>query len=152
MDKKIYDIIREMVLLGVKPAKVVAQEVGKTYSTFMRELNAEDKGAKLGIEMLLPIMEACDSILPLRYMASRMHCRVVSLRDVIPDKPSLLEELLDTYPAVAEYHRAIMDDEPAEIVAELREQVIRQVQEDFVAFIHYRKKSVSGETAEAAGE
>ena len=63
-----------------------------------------------------------------------MGCRVVSLQDVRPDKPSLHEELLDSYDAMANYHRAIREKEPLETVAELRERVIRQVQEDFVAY------------------
>lgn len=135
MTKTVYDVIRDMVLTAPKPAKALAEELGKPYSTFMREINAGDSGAKLGVEMLVPLMQACESIMPLRYLASRMHCRVVSMREVVPDKPSLLEELLDTYPILSEYHRAIMAQYPIEEVAELRETVIRQVQEDFVAYV-----------------
>jgi hypothetical protein len=36
--------------------------------------------------------------------------------------------------ALAQYHRAIRDRVPLENVAELREQVLRQVQEDFVGY------------------
>lgn len=134
MTKTVYDVIRDMVLTAPKPAKALAEELGKPYSTFMREINADDSGAKLGVEMLVPLMLACDSIMPLRYLASRMHCRVVSMRGVVPDKPSLLEELLDTYPALSEYHRAIMGKASLEDVAKLKEEVIRQVQEDYVAY------------------
>ena len=134
MSKTLQDVIREMALTSGKPAKVLAKEVGKPSSTLMRELSSEDKGAKLGVEMLLPLMRACGSIMPLRFLASRMDSRVASLRDVTPDKSTLHEELLDSYDALAQYHRAIMDNEPLENVAELREMLIRQVQEDFVAY------------------
>lgn len=134
MPTTILDILSEMVRASGKPAKALARELGKPYTTFMRELSASDRGAKFGVELLLPLMQACGSILPLRYLASRMECRVVSLREVTPDKDTLHEELLDSYAALAHYHRAILKKEPPERVAELREQVIRQVQEDFVAY------------------
>jgi hypothetical protein len=134
MSKTIYGVISEMIELSQKPVKALAKEVGKPYPTLMRELNAEDQGAKLGVELLLPLMKACQSVLPLRFLASRMDHRVVSLKHVTPDKSSLLEEMLTTYPSLAEFHQAIMEGAPLEKVAELREHVILQVQEDFVAY------------------
>lgn len=149
MTKTLYDVIREMVLTAPRPAKALAEELGKPYSTFMREINAGDSGAKLGVETLIPLMQACDSVMPLRYLASRLKCRVVSLREVVPGKPNLTEELLDTYPVLSDYHRAILSKQPLEDVAELREQVIRQVQADFVAYA----ATVTGvEPGEAQGE
>ena len=134
MTKTILDVIREMALASGKPLKGIANELGKPYTTLMRELSSEDKGAKLGVETLLPLMRACGSVAPLRFLATRLGCRVVSLREVRPDKDTLHEELLDSYDALTRYHRAIRDNEPPETVAELRELVIRQVQEDFVAY------------------
>jgi hypothetical protein len=63
-----------------------------------------------------------------------MGYRVVSLEGIAPDSSSLTKKLLSTYPALAQYHQAIMDNQPLEVVAELREHVIRQAQEDFVAY------------------
>jgi len=137
-----------MVLTAPRPAKALAEELGKPYSTFMREINAGDTGAKLGVETLVPLMQACESIMPLRYLASRMQCRVVSMREVVPGKPTLLEELLDTYPMLSEYHRAILAKQSIEEVAELREQVIRQVQEDFVAYAASRSGSMKSSEGE----
>ncbi len=134
MEKSIYDVITTMIEESGKPIKALAKEVGKPYPTLMRELNVEDQGAKLGVELLLPLMKACRSVMPLRFLASRMGHRVVSMEPVSPDKPTLLEEMLTTYPSLAEYHRAIMEGRPLEQVAELREKVILQVQEDFVAY------------------
>ena len=134
MSKTLLDVIRDIALASGKPLKSIANEIGKPYTTLMRELSSEDKGAKLGVEMLLPLMRACGSVLPLRFLASRMGCRVVSLGEIRPEKVTLHEELLDSYDALAQYHRAIRDGAPPETVAELREMVIRQVQEDFVAY------------------
>ena len=47
---------------------------------------------------------------------------------------ALAEELLGSYDANAHYHRAIRSQKPLERVAELREQVIWQVQKDFAAY------------------
>lgn len=138
MPTTIYDVIRKMIEKGPMPIKDLSAKIGKPYPTLMRELNEEDQGAKLGVELLLPLMQACGSVLPLRYLASRMEHRVVSMQPITPDKSSHLEEMLTTYPALAEYHQAIMEERPLEKVAELRENVIRQVQEDFVAYA--RKK------------
>lgn len=138
MPKTIYNVIREMALSGSAPAKSIAKAVGKPYSTFMRELNGLDPGAKLGVELLLPLMQLCNSITPLRFLAARMGCRVVSMRELQPDKPTLHEELLDTYATLAEYHKSIMNNESLEKVAELREQLIRQAQEDFIAYVASR--------------
>jgi len=66
--------------------------------------------------------------------AARLGCRVVALEEAAPEKSSLHEELLDSYDALARYHRAIRNQDPLERVAELREQVLRQVQEDFSAY------------------
>ena len=142
MQDSIAEVIKKMVQESGKPAKSLARELGKPYSTFMRELNNIDKGAKIGVETLLPLMQACGSVMPLRYLASRMGCRVVTLEKSATEKSSLHEELLDSYDAMARYHRAIRNEEAIERVAELRELVMRQVQEDFVA---YRKKSTGGE-------
>lgn len=134
MTKGIQDLILEMVHNSLRPMKSIAEEVGKPYSTLMRELDTEDKGAKLGVEMLLPLMRACDSTLPLRYLAEGMGHRVVSVRDIEPDKPTFHEELLDTYQALVEYHRSMLDGRPLEDVAKRREVLIRQLKEDFAFY------------------
>jgi hypothetical protein len=141
MDSELYDVIRKMVLENRKTAKEVAEEVGKPYPTLMRELNATDSSAKLGVELLLPLMKSCRSVMPLRFLAARMDCRVSALPDV-SDGFSLLEQLLATYQALAEYHRAVLAEQPLERVAELREKVIGQVEADFVAYA--REKAEQG--------
>lgn len=140
MHGSIMAVIQEMVRESGKPAKALALELGKPYSTFMRELRGTDKGAKCGVEMLLPLMRACGSLMPLRFLASRLGCRVVALEGPETDKASIHEELLDSYDAMTRYHRAIRDQAPIEKIADLREKVIRQVQDDFVAYRQLREQ------------
>lgn len=134
MTKGIQDLILEMVHNSLRPIKNIAEDVGKPYSTLMRELDPEDRGAKLGVELLLPLMLACNSTLPLRFLAEGMGFRLVSTRDIEPDKPTFHEELLDTYQALVEYHRAMLDGRAIEDVAKRREVLIRQLKEDFAFY------------------
>jgi DNA-binding transcriptional ArsR family regulator len=134
MTGTIMEVIREMVRTSGKPAKELARELGKPYSTFMRELSQRDTGAKLGVDLLLPLMRACDSIAPLRYLAARLGCRVAALPEGRPEPASLEAGLLDAHEALGDYHRAMRDGQPPEAVAELRERLIRQGQEAFVAY------------------
>lgn len=134
MTKGIQDLILEMVHNSLRPMKSIAEDVGKPYSTLMRELDPEDRGAKLGVELLLPLMLACNSTLPLRFLAEGMGFRLVSTRDIEPDKPTFHEELLDTYQALVEYHRAMLDGRAIEDVAKRREVLIRQLKEDFAFY------------------
>ncbi len=139
MEKEIYAVIRAMVLEGGKPAKEVAREVGKPYPTLLREINPTDPSAKLGVELLVPLMRACNSVLPLRHMAASMGHRVTALPEEDASGRSLPERLLDSYEVLVRYHRAIREGWSAEKVAELREMVIQQAQKDFVGYLQARK-------------
>jgi hypothetical protein len=70
-------IIQDMVLEGGKPAKLVAQEVGKPYPTLLREINPYDRGAKVGAESLIPLMRSAGSLKPLEHLAKSMGCLLV---------------------------------------------------------------------------
>lgn len=135
MPQELQRVILEMVQNASQPIKNIAEQVGKPYSTLMRELDPDDKGAKLGVDMLLPLMQACNSVAPLRYLAGMMSHRVSSTMEIIPDKQTFHEELLDTYEALVEYHRAMLKGESIDVVAEHRELLIRSLKEDFVAYM-----------------
>lgn len=70
-------IIQQSILEGRKPAKVVAEEIGKPYSTMLREANPYDTSAKVGVETLLDIMRVTGDISPLHFLARAMNCEVV---------------------------------------------------------------------------
>lgn len=63
-------------------ARTVADLVGKPYATLMSELS-QQPGHKLGAELLLPLMDVCESDLPLVFLARQRGGAFVSLR--LPD-------------------------------------------------------------------
>lgn len=65
-------IVHTVVLEDLKPARKVAEEIGKPYSTLLREVNPYDQSAKLGIETLLDIMQCTGNVEPLQYMAEQL--------------------------------------------------------------------------------
>ena len=71
-DRNVIKVVQDAVLEGPLPAKMVAQEIGKPYSTLLRELNPFDENAKLGVETLIKIMKVTRSVEPLRFMAEEM--------------------------------------------------------------------------------
>ena len=80
MHEQLSKEIQKMVRDGEVPAKSVAEAVGKPYSTLMREINPYDKGAKLGVETFMAIIETTGDPTPLKLMAYELGYRL------IPDK------------------------------------------------------------------
>ena len=68
--KQLTNVVQESVLEGRIPAKVIAKQIGKPYSTLLREMNPYDEKAKLGIETLMEIIRTTGDIAPLRFMAA----------------------------------------------------------------------------------
>lgn len=68
-DYEVTRIVQQSILDGGKSAKQVAREIGKPYSTMLREANPYDVTAKVGVETLLDIMRATGDPAPLAYMA-----------------------------------------------------------------------------------
>jgi hypothetical protein len=80
-------IIQETVLEGRKPAKVIAEEIGKPYSTLLREVNPFDTSAKIGVETVLDIMNATGNVSPLEYMARQMGYQLTPLEEKTSEAP-----------------------------------------------------------------
>ena len=78
MRSELTKIVHSMILESHIPAKVLAKEIGKPYSTLLREINPYDSGAKLGVETLLQLMQITGNIEPLEYMAEALGYRVES--------------------------------------------------------------------------
>ncbi|MGE4290666.1 MAG: phage regulatory CII family protein [Desulfovibrio sp.] len=74
-------IIQQSILEGGKPAKVIAEEIGKPYSTMLREANPFDTTAKVGVETLMDLMKATGNLAPLRYMAAKFGFDLVRKTD-----------------------------------------------------------------------
>lgn len=70
------------------PLKALAAELGKAYTTLIRELNPDDDGAKLGADSLLPMMRATGDIRILEWLADRMGYTLIKKSDIVPDRSS----------------------------------------------------------------
>ena len=72
MSDKIEKAIQELVINGPIPVEELAQKLGKSPKTLMREVNPEDKKAKLGAETLVEIMRLTGGVEPLKLMAEEL--------------------------------------------------------------------------------
>lgn len=79
-------IVHNLVLDNPLPAKALAKEIGKPYSTLLREINPYDTGAKLGVETLLMIMRCTGDLKPLEYMAQQLGCRLEQDGTITPKR------------------------------------------------------------------
>lgn len=70
------DAVNQMIEESGRPIKWIAEKVGKPYGTLKRELNEYDDGAKLGIELVVPLMDACDSDRLAEYIADKRDLNV----------------------------------------------------------------------------
>jgi hypothetical protein len=136
------ELIRDMVFNCGVPAKAVASGLKKPYTTFLRELNPDDDGAKLGVDVLEDIMLECGNVSPLRRMALTLNYRLVPLAGVEPDKETMAEELLDDLQAVSQYQMAIMVNDDPVVVQEYLELAILELEENMVL---YRRKMLMEE-------
>ena len=75
----------------------------------------------------------------LRLLAGAAQCEIRDCREVVPDKDTLLEEIVDDMPALIEYQRALQGDD-LELVDRARQLLIRELEEDRVSFIMERGK------------
>lgn len=86
--------IQRCVLEDPKTATRIAKEIGKPYSTLLREINPFDKGAKLGVDTLLAIIVATGNTEPLELMAKELGYSL-NLTGGDGDAPQLPRQKLD---------------------------------------------------------
>ena len=73
-------------------------------------------------------------ITPLEYIASQVGCSVRCLDPIIPDKPTLEAECLDTYPSLVEFHNANKERLPLGEVQVYFDKLVREIEEDLVKY------------------
>lgn len=89
MQSDLIKVVHSVILDSSIPAKALADEIGKPYSTLLREVNPYDNGAKLGAETLLDIMQQTRNVSPLKYMADLLGYEMVpkgNVRDEVVQK------------------------------------------------------------------
>ena len=117
-----------------KPLKVIAADVGRAYSTLVRELDRADVGAKLGVDELTPLMRACcgerpeESPLPLLWLAEKFGFRLVPER-AEPDHADTKDEMLDDHRDETALHEAIRAGMPLVVVDRLAAALHRDIEE-----------------------
>ncbi|WP_320173617.1 phage regulatory CII family protein [Maridesulfovibrio sp.] len=79
MSKKVEKAIQDLVMNGPVPLEELAERLGKTPKTLAREVNPEDKKAKLGAETLVEIMRITGGVEPLRLMAEELDFTIESV-------------------------------------------------------------------------
>ncbi|OEU68892.1 MAG: hypothetical protein BA863_05345 [Desulfovibrio sp. S3730MH75] len=72
MSEKIERAIQDLVINGPVPVEVLAEKVGKSAKTLLREVNPDDPKAKLGAETLMEIMRITGGVEPLKLMAEEL--------------------------------------------------------------------------------
>jgi len=77
MSGELSKIIHTVILESRIPAKVLAQKLGKPYSTLLREINPYDMGAKLGVETFMEILKLTGDTAPIEFMARELGLEVV---------------------------------------------------------------------------
>lgn len=70
-------IIHSVILDSPIPAKALAKQLGKPYSTLLREVNPYDEGAKLGVETFFDILRLTGDISPVEYIANELGLELV---------------------------------------------------------------------------
>ncbi|WP_321400881.1 phage regulatory CII family protein [Maridesulfovibrio sp.] len=79
MSEKIEKAIQELVLNGPVSLEELAEMLGKSPKTLVREVNPEDKKAKLGAETLVEIMRITGGVEPLKLMAEELDFTIESI-------------------------------------------------------------------------
>ncbi|ACS78167.1 phage regulatory CII family protein [Maridesulfovibrio salexigens] len=79
MSEKVEKAIQDLVMNGPVPLEELAERLGKTPKTLAREVNPDDKKAKLGAETLVEIMRITGGVEPLRLMAEELDLTLESL-------------------------------------------------------------------------
>lgn len=117
------------------PLKAVAAGIGKPYATLTRELNPDDDGAKLGADLLLPIMRVTGDVRMLEWLADKLGYILLRKDDVHPDQPSWpLEHAQDTQ-HLGEMARLMATGAAPEEVQRVGTIAIREIEETLVQYV-----------------
>lgn len=145
-------IIQQAVLTSSRPAREIAQEVGKPYPTLMREINPDDNGAKVGVDGLIPLMRATDSIQPLTHLANAMGFLLVPHQLDIKDSGQATLMALDLMDGFGKYAKAL---KTALRSGDMDERVILDVEKHgheamtaIMTMIHHLRKKAAQAKAE----
>ncbi len=132
------DVVRHYVDESGVPLKAIAASVGKPYKTLLRELDNEDDMAKLGVDTLPLLLDACrtgsdEPPLVLVWLAERYGLRLCPT-DCTPDKDTLHGEMLDDYKQVVALHEGMTDWQHPTVVKGLAAAAHAEIDQSFALY------------------
>ena len=113
----------------LRPLKAVAAEISKPYPTLVRELNPDDDAAKLGADLVLPIMRVTGDSRPLDWLASKMGCLLRPASDIHPDRDTWQGEHAQDTARFGEMSRLMDEGASCDAVRAAARELIREVEE-----------------------
>ena len=107
MQKSLSEIIHE-VALDNNP-KGLAEEMGKPYSTFMREINPYDDGAKVGAESLIPFTRATGDFAAIDFIETALGRVAFVIPKPAPGHEAIHQQLSKSLTEFGEFVAAVGD-------------------------------------------
>ena len=132
------DVIRHEVDECGVPMKAIAASIGKPYKTLLRELDNDDDMAKIGVDTLPLLIDACRKesggpSLVLVWLAEREGMRLCPA-DCAPDKDTLHGEMLDDYKQVVALHEGMTDWQHPTVVKGLAAAAHAEIDQSFALY------------------
>lgn len=146
--RKLYESLQQIVLDHGDIKSLVAEAFGtndlgkphKSHWTLYREINPDDREAKLGVIDAVNLMRATGDHRPLVIIADLLGYDLVA-RTAVPDKGTLHAEMLDDYPAVCAMHEAMDEEQPVEVVLNIAAHAHDEIRQTVEAYKCTQKAS-----------
>ena len=122
--------VQEMVLSSSIGARNVAEAVGKLYPVLLNELNPGNDKHKLGADMLIPLMKACNNEAPMHYLAKSLSGVFIKLPEVPSKDGNLISVVTEFGELISTYGKAFED---GKITAEEKAAIKKEGQEALTA-------------------
>ena len=117
---EIYNVARKA--LGTGICKVYGNRNARTIDYWAQDPAFSADYKRNPIDRLAALLTKLDSIgeretakSAIRLLAGAINCRVIDRVEAVPDKPTLLEEILDDMPHIVAYQKALQGDDLEEV-------------------------------------
>lgn len=101
------EVTQKMVLDSDIGARNVASRIGKKYHVLLNELSPENYNHKLGADLLIPLMNACRSVMPLHHLSAQMNGVFISLPDIKCKNTNLVRAVKEFGDLISAYGEAV---------------------------------------------
>lgn len=130
---KLTDTVRKMVIDSNIGAREVAVIVDKKYHVLLNELNSENTSHKLGAELLVPLMKACGSDVPMHLLAADMNGLFIKIPEENCSNASLVKVVKEFGELIAVYGEAIergnLNDNDKKLIRKEGQEAMTAIQE-----------------------